>query len=126
MAKCEIAHDEQFLLWPQCFQLFLTIKLSSIVIFEGFVTMFSKSLLHICCMWERVKLVCFSKKNSQGIVIPLASSSFKNLDLTSYLKNFPHFVMKLGTHVPRNNTHVYTKSHNSGLNKFSVMPLFST
>ena len=26
MAKCEIAHDEQFLLWPQCFQLYLTVN----------------------------------------------------------------------------------------------------
>ena len=32
--------------------------------------------------------------------------------------------MKLGIHVPRNNTHVYTKSHNSGLNNQSEMPLF--
>ena len=28
VAKGEIAHDEQFLLWPQCFQIYLTIKLS--------------------------------------------------------------------------------------------------
>ena len=28
MTKGEIATDEQFLLWPQCFQLYLTIKLS--------------------------------------------------------------------------------------------------
>ena len=26
VAKGEIAHDEQFLLWPQCFQFYLTIK----------------------------------------------------------------------------------------------------
>ena len=32
--------------------------------------------------------------------------------------------MKLGTHVPRNNTHVYIKSHNSGLNNYTEMPLF--
>ena len=32
--------------------------------------------------------------------------------------------MKLGTHVPRNNTHVCTKSHNFGLKNYSVMPLF--
>ena len=42
MAKGEIAHDEQFLLWPQCFQLYLTMKLSFMEIFEVFVTMFSK------------------------------------------------------------------------------------
>ena len=34
---------EQFLLWPQCFQLYLTIKLSFMDIFQVFVTMFSKS-----------------------------------------------------------------------------------
>ena len=28
--------------------------------------------------------------------------------------------------VPRNNTPVYTKSHNSGFNNYSVMPPFST
>ena len=43
MAKGEIAHDGQFLLWPQYFQLYLTIKLSFIEIFQGFVTMFLKS-----------------------------------------------------------------------------------
>jgi len=32
--------------------------------------------------------------------------------------------MKLGTHVSRNNTHIYTKSHNSGLTNYSVIPLF--
>ena len=42
LAKGEIAHNEQFLLWPQCFQLYLSIKLSFIEIFQVFVTMFSK------------------------------------------------------------------------------------
>ena len=32
--------------------------------------------------------------------------------------------MKHGTYVPRNNMHVYTKSHNSAFNIYSVMPLF--
>ena len=32
--------------------------------------------------------------------------------------------MKLSTHLPRNNTHVYTKSHNYGFNTYSKMPLF--
>ena len=43
MAKGEIAHDEQFLLWPQYFQLYLTIKLSFMEIVQVFVTMFLKS-----------------------------------------------------------------------------------
>ena len=44
MAKGEIAHDEQFLLWPQSFQLYLKIKLSLMeIFFQVFVTMFSKS-----------------------------------------------------------------------------------
>ena len=42
-AKGEIAHDEQFLLWPQCFQLYLTIELSFMEIFQVFVTIFLKS-----------------------------------------------------------------------------------
>ena len=42
VAKGEIAHHEQFHLWQQCFQLYLTIKLSLMEIFQGFVTMFSK------------------------------------------------------------------------------------
>ena len=40
MAKSEIAHDEQFLVWPQCFQLYLTIKLSFMDFFQVFITMF--------------------------------------------------------------------------------------
>ena len=51
MAKGEIAHNEQFLLWPQRFQLYLTIKLSFIDIVQGVVILFSKSsaadLLHV-------------------------------------------------------------------------------
>ena len=43
VAKGEIAHDEQFLLWPQCFQLYLTVKLSFKEILQVFFTMFSKS-----------------------------------------------------------------------------------
>ena len=31
------------LLWPQCFQLYLTIKMSFMEIFQVFVTMFSKA-----------------------------------------------------------------------------------
>ena len=42
MAKGEIAKGEQFLLWPQCFQLYLTIKLSFKDIFQVFVNTFSK------------------------------------------------------------------------------------
>ena len=42
VAKGEIVH-EQFLLWPQYFQLYLTIKLSLMEIFQVFVTLFSKS-----------------------------------------------------------------------------------
>ena len=38
VAKGEIAHDE-----PQCFQLYLTIKLYFMEIFHVFVTIFSKS-----------------------------------------------------------------------------------
>ena len=43
VAKGEIARDEQFPLWPQCFQLYLTVKISLVEIFQVFVTMFSKS-----------------------------------------------------------------------------------
>ena len=43
VAKGKIAHDEQFLLWPQCFQLYLEIKLSFMEIFLFFATIFSKS-----------------------------------------------------------------------------------
>ena len=43
VAKGEIVHDEQFLLWPQCFQDYLTIKLSFMEIFQVFVVMFSKA-----------------------------------------------------------------------------------
>ena len=39
VAKGEIAHDMQFFLWPQCFQLYLTIKLSFMEIFQVFASM---------------------------------------------------------------------------------------
>ena len=42
MVKGEIAHDEQFLLWPQCFQLYVIIKLSFMENVLDFVTIFSK------------------------------------------------------------------------------------
>ena len=55
--KGEIAHDEQFHHLPQCFQLYLIIKLSLMAIFHIFEKMFSKlSPCQICCMmWEKVK-----------------------------------------------------------------------
>ena len=42
VAKGEIAHDEQFVLLPQCFQLFLYI------ITLSFTDIFKSRLLHIC------------------------------------------------------------------------------
>ena len=41
VAKGEIAHDEQLRLWPQYFQLYLTIKLSFMEMFQVFVTILS-------------------------------------------------------------------------------------
>ena len=43
VAKGEIAHNEQFLHLPQCFQLYLMMKLLCIEIFHIFVNMFLKS-----------------------------------------------------------------------------------
>ena len=40
------------------------------------------------------------------------------------LKSVQHFQMKLGTHVSMNNMHVYSKSHNSGFNIYSVITTF--
>ena len=57
VAKEEIAHYEQFLLLPQCFQIYsiLKILLSFLKIFHIFAYVYFKSrLLQICCMWERV------------------------------------------------------------------------
>ena len=42
VAKSEIAHDEQFPIWPKGFQHYLTIKLSFMEIFKVFDTMFPK------------------------------------------------------------------------------------
>ena len=63
-------------------------------------------------------LVCLFllSKKSWVIVITLVSASAQNFNLSSYLKKRSTFYVKLGTHVPRNNTHVYTKSHSSGIN----------
>ena len=60
----ENAQDEQFLVWPQYFQLYLTIKLSYMEIFQVFSTMFSKSSATdfvvcgkgLCCQHESQKL----------------------------------------------------------------------
>ena len=40
VTKEEIVQNEQFVLWPQSFQLYLTIKLSFMEIFQVFITMF--------------------------------------------------------------------------------------
>ena len=42
VAKGEIDHDEQFLIWPQCFHIDLTIRLSFMEI-KVSVSLFSKS-----------------------------------------------------------------------------------
>ena len=60
MAEGEIAHVvEQFFLGPQCFQLYLTIKLSFIEIFQFFVIMFSKSSAADLLYVGRVKINLF-------------------------------------------------------------------
>ena len=59
MAKVEIAHDEQFLLWPKCFQLYLTIKVSFMKMFQVLLAYFQSRLLQIGCMWELVKYAAF-------------------------------------------------------------------
>ena len=43
MAEGEIGHDKQFVLWTQCFQLYLTIKLSFMAIF------FCHNVFKVCC-----------------------------------------------------------------------------
>ena len=47
---------------------------------------------------------------------------YKKFSLAYNSKNIQHFQMKLGTHVPRNNTHNCTKLCISGFNNYSVMP----
>ena len=52
-----------------------------------------------------------------------------DLNLLCYLTclvSLSVFEMRLGTYFLRNNTHVYTKSHNSGFNNYLVMPLLLT
>ena len=61
VAKGEIAHNAQFLLSPHCFQLYLTIKLSPLEIFQVCVNMFSKlSAVELLYVRERVKSVIIS------------------------------------------------------------------
>ena len=74
VAKGEIAHDEQFLLWPQCFQLYLTIQLFFMEIFRFLSLGFQSHLLQICCMWNRVK-ACLTLFHKQQI----CSRQFRNL-----------------------------------------------
>ena len=55
VAKGEIAHDEQFLLFLKRFRLHFIIILWLIEIFHVIVLMFQTGLLQAYCMWERVK-----------------------------------------------------------------------
>ena len=85
VAKGEIAHDEQFLLWPQYFQLYLMIKLSFMEIFQVFFTMFSKSsaadfaciIFPQCCIFYLIKL--FVRRGiSMGITsTPISPARFE-------------------------------------------------
>ena len=96
-----------------------------------------------CCLWTVLykRLECnnlkwhivgitaflvrlFFEERGLRIVIPLASSS-QNFNMPHNWKTVHYCLMKLATHLPRNNTHVYTKSHNSGYDIFSEIPLFS-
>ena len=55
-AKEEIAHDEQFLLLQQCFQLLVIgYPFNYLEIFHFLTKYVQSRLLQICCMWERVK-----------------------------------------------------------------------
>ena len=70
-------------------------------------------LFWIFCLFY---LVCFSKKRSgycdtPGVVICIVCIVLNFLILLHNPKNVHHFQMKLGTYVPRNSTHVFTKSH---------------
>jgi len=58
------------------------------------------------------------------IVISLTLRRPKTLTIPRNSKNIQYFQMKLGTYVPRNKTHIYTKSHNSSFNNYRVMTVF--
>ena len=53
----------QFLLWSQCFKIYLTIKLSFWRFFR-FLSLFAKSSAAVSCMWKRVNLYIW---NIQGL-----------------------------------------------------------
>ena len=53
--KGEIAQSKQFLHLPQCFPLFALIIPSFIEIFGFLPESFQSRLLHVYCMWYRVK-----------------------------------------------------------------------
>ena len=72
MVKDEIAHDEQFLLWAQCFQLYLTIKLSFMEIFLGFCHNVFKV---VCCRFVVLERV--NDLNLMPDTIFLESSALK-------------------------------------------------
>ena len=55
MAKGEIAYDEQFLLLPQCFQLYLIIILKFVENVHILPLRSQNPLLQIYCTWERLK-----------------------------------------------------------------------
>ena len=83
MAKGEIARDEQFPLLPQCFQLFLTIKLSFMEIFSGFCHHVFKvvcCIFAVCGKWfhtEIKKIVNESECGGFVVFVHMATTKIK-------------------------------------------------
>ena len=73
-SKGEIPDDEQFHLLPQCFQLYLTIKLSFMTIFQVFFPMFSKSSAGIVVCGKGLKQISGKQLNQFKANVKISES----------------------------------------------------
>ena len=88
----------------------------------------SKSIQHFQTLASRNNTHVYTKWYNSGFNRYLVMNPFRTkcftLPITHKPLNISKSQMKLGTHLPRNKTHVYVKSHNSDINNHSVRPPF--
>ena len=84
MTKGEIAHDEQFLLWPQGFQLYFTIKLSFMETFQVFVTIITKSFAEDLLYVGKGYITAVSAHNVIFLPLTLQYSTQHSSQATGY------------------------------------------
>ena len=78
MAKGDHAHDKQFLLLPQCFQLFYIMMVSIMIIFHNFV-----KNVHICLMREGLKQKIHEKYSNNDLMFVFDITETEKVNTTN-------------------------------------------